>query len=128
MSHQPRRLSSGGRIDRDRALAFTLEGRALSGFAGDTLASALLANDIGLAGRSFKYHRPRGFVAAGLLPHSPQAVDVLRSQADVPHDGQARLGEPLHGLDNMAPAFQLYGGSAAFAGKKVAQESSSGGD
>src|SRR5271154_5263992 len=66
MSHQPRRQSSGGRIDRSRALAFTLEGRALAGFAGDTLASALLANGITLVGRSFKYHRPRGFVAAGV--------------------------------------------------------------
>jgi len=66
MTHQSRRLSSGGRIDRGRALAFTLEGRALSGFAGDTLASALLANDVRLVGRSFKYHRPRGFVAAGV--------------------------------------------------------------
>jgi heterotetrameric sarcosine oxidase alpha subunit len=65
MKNPPHRLAAGGRIVRDKALTFTLEGRAFSGFAGDTLASALLANGLTLIGRSFKYHRPRGFVAAG---------------------------------------------------------------
>lgn len=65
MSDRPYRLPDGGRIARDRPLKFTLDGRPLSGFAGDTLASALLANGVTLIGRSFKYHRPRGFVAAG---------------------------------------------------------------
>ncbi len=60
-----RRLPTGGLIDRDRPVRFIYEGRALSGFAGDTLASALLAGDIGVVGRSFKYHRPRGLLAAG---------------------------------------------------------------
>ncbi|HZP20628.1 MAG TPA: sarcosine oxidase subunit alpha family protein [Bauldia sp.] len=59
------RSETGGRIDRTRPLRFTFDGRALSGFAGDTLASALLANGIHLVGRSFKYHRPRGILAAG---------------------------------------------------------------
>ena len=60
------RLPQGGRlIDRDRPLTFRFDGRDLPGFAGDTLASALLANDRVLVGRSFKYHRPRGIVAAG---------------------------------------------------------------
>ena len=60
------RLATGGRlIDRTRPLKFTFNGRHLRGFAGDTLASALLANDQMLVGRSFKYHRPRGVVAAG---------------------------------------------------------------
>jgi sarcosine oxidase subunit alpha len=59
------RLPRGGRIDRTRALGFSLDGKRLSGFAGDTLASALLANGVTLVGRSFKYHRPRGIVAAG---------------------------------------------------------------
>jgi sarcosine oxidase subunit alpha len=66
MSRAPHRLPSGGRIDRDRPLRFSLDGNALSGYAGDTLASALLANGIVRVGRSFKYHRPRGFVAAGI--------------------------------------------------------------
>ena len=62
---QPSRLSSGGRIDRTRPLRFRFDGRAYEGFEGDTLASALLANDVAVVGRSFKYHRPRGVVAAG---------------------------------------------------------------
>ncbi len=66
MSRSPRRLATGGRIDRARRLNFSLEGRALQGFAGDTLASALLANGVTLVGRSFKYHRPRGFVSSGV--------------------------------------------------------------
>ncbi len=65
MSRRPHRAPTGGRIDRSHILPFTLEGRPLAGFAGDTLASALLANGISLAGRSFKYHRPRGFIGAG---------------------------------------------------------------
>ena len=60
------RLGGGGRIDRARPLAFTLEGRRLQGFGGDTLASALLAQGVSLLGRSFKYHRPRGLLAAGV--------------------------------------------------------------
>ncbi|NCT12785.1 MAG: sarcosine oxidase subunit alpha family protein [Rhodobacterales bacterium] len=60
------RLATGGRlIDRARAVDFTFNGKTLRGFAGDTLASALLANDQMMIGRSFKYHRPRGVVASG---------------------------------------------------------------
>lgn len=59
------RLPMGGRIDRTRPIRFTFNGRAMTGFAGDTLASALLANGVTVVGRSFKYHRPRGIVAAG---------------------------------------------------------------
>ena len=60
------RLAKGGQlIDRTRALEFTFNGKRLKGFSGDTLASALLANDQMLLGRSFKYHRPRGLVASG---------------------------------------------------------------
>jgi sarcosine oxidase subunit alpha len=66
MASGPYRLASGGRIDRARILNFTLEGRSLRGLGGDTLASALLAEGITLVGRSFKYHRPRGFMAAGV--------------------------------------------------------------
>ena len=50
----------GGLIDRNIPLNFTFDGKKYSGFHGDTLASALLANGINLVGRSFKYHRPRG--------------------------------------------------------------------
>ena len=60
------RLATGGRLlNKNRAMTFTFNGRSLRGFEGDTLASALLANDQMLVGRSFKYHRPRGIVASG---------------------------------------------------------------
>lgn len=62
---QPFRTASGGRIDRTRPIRFTFDGRALEGHPGDSLASALLANGVHLVGRSFKYHRPRGILAAG---------------------------------------------------------------
>lgn len=61
-----RRLASGGAIDRDRPLRFTFDGRPYAGYAGDTLASALLANGVRIVGRSFKLHRPRGVMSAGL--------------------------------------------------------------
>lgn len=56
----------GDALDRSRALGFTFNGRVFKGFAGDTLASALLANGERLIGRSFKYHRPRGIVTCGV--------------------------------------------------------------
>jgi sarcosine oxidase, subunit alpha len=60
------RLQKGGRlIDRTKPMSFTFNGKRLQGFAGDTLASALLGADQMLMGRSFKYHRPRGVVASG---------------------------------------------------------------
>ena len=59
------RTHSSGRIDRTRPLNFTFDGAAMTGFAGDTLASALIANGVHLVGRSFKYHRPRGILSAG---------------------------------------------------------------
>ncbi len=60
------RLSHGGGIDRSRTLRFRFDGRDYAGHPGDTLASALLANGVRLVGRSFKYHRPRGIMAAGV--------------------------------------------------------------
>ena len=63
---QPHRLPQGGAIERDRVLRFTFDGRGFEGFEGDTLASALLANGVFIVGRSFRFHRPRGLLAAGL--------------------------------------------------------------
>lgn len=60
------RLPQGGAIERDRVLRFTFDGRVFQGFEGDTLASALLANGACIVGRSFRFHRPRGLLAAGL--------------------------------------------------------------
>ena len=59
------RTKASGRIDRTKPLRFTFDGRQMHGHAGDTLASALLANGVHLVGRSFKYHRPRGVLSAG---------------------------------------------------------------
>ncbi|SBT16653.1 Aminomethyltransferase [Marinomonas gallaica] len=72
---QKNRLQSGGRIDRSKPLTFTYNGKQFEGFAGDTLASALLANGVDIIGRSFKYSRPRGIVAAGA--EEPNAVMQL---------------------------------------------------
>lgn len=69
---QVNRLAKGGRIDRSQALSFTFNGQTYQGFAGDSLAAALLANGVDIVGRSFKYSRPRGIVAAG--SEEPNAV------------------------------------------------------
>ena len=55
---------SGEVIDRGAPLGFTWNGRSLTGFAGDTIASALVANDVEIVSRSMKYHRPRGYMTA----------------------------------------------------------------
>ncbi len=66
MTSKPYRLASGGSlIDRARRLNFSFDGKAMTGFAGDTVASAVMANGQRLFGRSFKYHRPRGVVGLG---------------------------------------------------------------
>jgi sarcosine oxidase, subunit alpha len=69
----------GSRIDRSRPLNFSFDGKAYTGFQGDTLASALLANGVHLVGRSFKYHRPRGIFSAG--PEEPNALVAVRRDA-----------------------------------------------
>ena len=59
------RLTSHSRINQKHKISFTFDGKPYTGYAGDTLASALLANGVHLVGRSFKYHRPRGILSAG---------------------------------------------------------------
>ena len=61
-----RRLNVGGFVDREQPLDLFWNGVRLKGFSGDTLASALLANGKSVIGRSFKYHRPRGVMSAGV--------------------------------------------------------------
>jgi sarcosine oxidase subunit alpha len=73
------RTAAGGSIDRSRPVNFTFDGRRYTGFAGDTLAAALLANGVHLMGRSFKYHRPRGVIAAGA--EEPNALVMVRRDA-----------------------------------------------
>jgi heterotetrameric sarcosine oxidase alpha subunit len=77
MNLPAKRLPVGGRIDRSRPVQFSFDGKMLHGFSGDTLASALLANDVAVVGRSFKYHRPRGILSAG--PEEPNALVTLGS-------------------------------------------------
>ena len=62
---QPFRADGLGSVDRSRPIRFTFDDVAYQGYAGDTLASALLANGVHLVGRSYKYHRPRGILGAG---------------------------------------------------------------
>lgn len=61
-----RRLEQGGRIDRTKSIGFAWDGKNLTGYQGDTLASALMASGQQVLGRSFKYHRPRGIMSAGV--------------------------------------------------------------
>jgi sarcosine oxidase subunit alpha len=78
------RLPTGGQVDRGRPLAFTFDGKPYVGFAGDSIASALLANRVSVVGRSFKYHRPRG--VWGAWTEEPNAiVDVTRDGATTPN-------------------------------------------
>lgn len=93
------RTPTGGLIDRTRPLRFTFDGRAFTGLPGDTLASALLANGVHLVGRSFKYHRPRGILAAGA--EEPNALVTL-------DQGQGRVTPNLR-----ATQIDLYDGLIA---------------
>ncbi len=92
----PRRLLEGGLIDRTTPVRFSFDGRGYSGFAGDTLASALVANGVGLVGRSFKYHRPRGIFSAG--PEEPNALVELRDGARREPNTRATTVELFDGL------------------------------
>lgn len=94
---QPFRLPAGGLIDRSATLSFTFDGKRLTGLQGDTLASALIANGVHLVGRSFKYHRPRGILAAG--PEEPNALVELRSGARREPNTRATVAELFDGLE-----------------------------
>lgn len=87
------RLADGGLIDRSRPLSFSFDGKPYRGFAGDTLASALVANDVRLVGRSFKYHRPRGIMTAG--GEEPNALVTIGTGAHADPNARATV-VPLH--------------------------------
>ena len=97
MTQQQSNRLTGGLVDQAKALAFTFNKKTYTGFAGDTLASALLANGQTLIGRSFKYHRPRGIVSAG--PEEPNALLELRSGAQLEPNTRATVTELYDGLD-----------------------------
>ena len=87
---------SGGQIDRSKALRFSFDGQSYTGHPGDTLASALLANNVRLMGRSFKYHRPRGVISAG--SEEPNAIVELRTGARQEPNTRATVIELFDGL------------------------------
>ncbi|HEY1723180.1 MAG TPA: sarcosine oxidase subunit alpha family protein [Magnetospirillaceae bacterium] len=97
------RLSSGGLIDRSTPVSFQWLGRTLDGYRGDTLASALLANGVGIVGRSFKLHRPRGIYGSGT--EEPNAIiDLSWGER---HDPSARAT-----LVDLLPGMQARGVNA----------------
>ena len=122
-----RRLMGGGRIDRNQSLSFQFNGRKLSGFYGDTLASALMANGVDVITRSFKYHRPRGIQNRGYadvnsmvqLCGSNEAPNILASVQPLYEGLDARsvncwpsvefdLGSILLGLSPIIPSGFYY--------------------
>ena len=92
------RLPDKGLIDRSKPVTFRFDGASYDGFQGDTLASALLANDVRLVGRSFKYHRPRGILTAG--SEEPNAlVEVMEAGGPRTPNTRATMVEVFNGLD-----------------------------
>ena len=92
------RTQAGGRIDRSKPINFTFDGIAYQGVRGDTLASALIANGVHLIGRSFKYHRPRGIMAAG-SEEANAMVTVIRDAGRTTPNLRATQVEIYEGLD-----------------------------
>ncbi len=92
----PYRLPQGGRIDRNRPLSFSLDGKRVGGFHGDTLASAVFASGLRLVGRSFKYHRPRGLFSAGI--EEPNALFTLGEGGRIEPNIPATLTELGEGI------------------------------
>lgn len=95
------RIPGAGRLTPARTRRFTFDGQSYTGLAGDTLASALLANGVHLVGRSFKYHRPRGILSAG--SEEPNAlVTVARDAARKTPNVRATVQELYDGLDSVS--------------------------
>jgi sarcosine oxidase subunit alpha len=94
---QSYRLSDIGLINRDRKLSFKFNGKTYYGYEGDTLASALIANGVHLIGRSFKYHRPRGFFGAGV--DEPYAIVQLYRNGETEPNIKATEQELFEGLE-----------------------------
>ena len=87
----------GGLIDQDKSISFTFNGHILKGYEGDTLASALLANNKHLVGRSFKYHRPRGILTAG--SEEPNAIMEIGKGAHKEPNTRATITQLYNGLE-----------------------------
>ena len=93
---QKYRLDKEGYINRKKSISFKFNGKKYFGYEGDTLASALLANGIHLVGRSFKYHRPRGFI--GSKEDEPNAKVQLYDGAKTEPNAVATEVELVEGL------------------------------
>ncbi|SFD47497.1 sarcosine oxidase subunit alpha [Sulfitobacter brevis] len=90
------RVANKGLVDRSKPVSFRFDGTSYAGFAGDTVASALLANEVRLMGRSFKYHRPRGVITAG--SEEPNALITTGSGAQAEPNVRATVQEIYDGL------------------------------
>jgi len=108
------RLDKGGHVDRSQAIHFRWNGRKLAAFAGDTVASALLANDIAVVGRGMKLHRPRGVLSIGA--EEPNALVTLGRGADIEPSARATMIPVRDGLEvraqNAWPSVRLDFGRA----------------
>ena len=91
------RYSFGGQLDRNKPIRFKFDGRSYTGYQGDTLASALLANGVQVVGRSFKYHRARGIFGMGA--EEPSSMVKLRTGARAEPNLRATEVELFDGLE-----------------------------
>ena len=94
---QSYRLDKIGLINRDKKISFKFNGKKFFGYEGDTIASALIANGVHLIGRSFKYHRPRGFFGAGV--DEPYAIVQLYRNNETDPNVRATEQELFEGLE-----------------------------
>ena len=91
------RIDGKGRIDHSKPVTITFDGRKLPAYRGDTLASALIANDVRVVARSFKYHRPRGILTAG--SEEPNAMVEVIGHANQTPNTRATMQEVFEGLE-----------------------------
>ena len=91
------RLENIGLVNREKRISFKFNKKKYYGYEGDTLASALLANGVHLIGRSFKYHRPRGFFGAGV--DEPYAIVQLYRNGETEPNVKATEQELFEGLE-----------------------------
>ncbi len=90
------RIEGKGILSRAKPVKFSFDGQNYPAFEGDTIASALLANDMRLVGRSFKYHRPRGILTAG--SEEPNALVTTGKGAGQTPNVRATVQEVFEGL------------------------------
>lgn len=96
------RVANKGRVNRQKTVSFSFDGKTYRGFEGDTVASALLANGVHLMGRSFKYHRPRGPVAAGSEEPNALIGTSRKSKGRFEPNTRATVQEIYEGLDTVS--------------------------